>query len=56
MSSATAFPATGAEGRRYRQYRRDPILDGWHGDTSRMYLVGDVPIKARRWSTSPMNA
>ncbi len=25
-----------------------PIVDGWHGDTSRMYLVGDVPIKARR--------
>ena len=25
-----------------------PILDGWHGDTSRMYLVGDVPMKARR--------
>ena len=25
-----------------------PILDGWHGDTSRMYLVGDVGIKARR--------
>ena len=25
-----------------------PILDGWHGDSSRMYLVGDVPIKARR--------
>ncbi|HKS18181.1 MAG TPA: type I methionyl aminopeptidase [Bradyrhizobium sp.] len=25
-----------------------PILDGWHGDTSRMYLVGDVPVKARR--------
>jgi methionyl aminopeptidase len=24
------------------------ILDGWHGDTSRMYLVGDVPVKARR--------
>ncbi|TPG42386.1 type I methionyl aminopeptidase [Sphingomonas koreensis] len=24
------------------------ILDGWHGDSSRMYLVGDVPIKARR--------
>jgi methionyl aminopeptidase len=24
------------------------ILDGWHGDTSRMFLVGDVPIKARR--------
>ena len=20
-----------------------PILDGWHGDTSRMFLVGDVP-------------
>ena len=26
-----------------------PIVDGWHGDSSRMYLVGDaVPIKARR--------
>jgi methionyl aminopeptidase len=25
-----------------------PLLDGWHGDSSRMYLVGDVSIKARR--------
>ena len=25
-----------------------PILDGWHGDTSRMYLVGDVSLKARK--------
>jgi methionyl aminopeptidase len=26
-----------------------PLLHGWHGDTSRMYLVGDtVPIKAKR--------
>ena len=25
-----------------------PILDGWHGDSSRMYLVGDVSIKARK--------
>ena len=24
------------------------LVDGWHGDTSRMYLVGDVPLKARR--------
>lgn len=24
------------------------IVDGWHGDTSRMYWVGDVPIKAQR--------
>ncbi len=24
------------------------IIDGWHGDTSRMYLVGDVPARARR--------
>ncbi len=25
------------------------IVDGWHGDSSRMYLVGDkIPIKARR--------
>jgi methionyl aminopeptidase len=25
-----------------------PILGGWHGDTSRMYLVGDVALKARK--------
>ena len=25
-----------------------PILDGWHGDSSRMFLLGEVPIKARR--------
>jgi methionyl aminopeptidase len=26
-----------------------PLLDGWHGDSSRMYLVGDkIPLKARR--------
>ena len=25
-----------------------PLLDGWHGDSSRMYLVGEVPLKARR--------
>lgn len=25
------------------------IVDGWHGDTSRMYMVGDkIPVKARR--------
>jgi methionyl aminopeptidase len=24
------------------------ILDGWHGDTSRMYPVGDVKLKAQR--------
>lgn len=24
------------------------ILDGWHGDTSRMFLVGKVGVKARR--------
>ena len=24
------------------------ILDGWHGDTSRMYFVGEVKLKARR--------
>jgi methionyl aminopeptidase len=24
------------------------IIDGWHGDTNRTYLVGDVPLKARR--------
>ncbi|GAB6053537.1 type I methionyl aminopeptidase [Magnetospira thiophila] len=25
-----------------------PILDGWHGDSSRMYFVGNVSVKARR--------
>jgi methionyl aminopeptidase len=25
-----------------------PLLDDWHGDSSRMYLVGDVSLKARR--------
>ncbi len=24
------------------------ILDGWHGDTSRMFAIGDTPRKARR--------
>ncbi|WP_136162269.1 type I methionyl aminopeptidase [Sphingomonas flavalba] len=24
------------------------IVDGWHGDSSRMFLVGDVGVKARR--------
>jgi methionyl aminopeptidase len=24
------------------------IFDGWHGDTSRMYAVGDIPRKAQR--------
>jgi methionyl aminopeptidase len=25
-----------------------PLLDGWHGDSNRTYLVGDVALKARR--------
>lgn len=25
-----------------------PLVDGWHGDTSRMFYVGDVGVKARR--------
>ena len=25
-----------------------PLLNGWHGDSSRMFLVGDVALKARR--------
>ena len=24
------------------------VIDGWHGDTSRMYFVGDVPLKASK--------
>lgn len=25
-----------------------PLVDGWHGDTSRMFIVGETSIKARR--------
>jgi methionyl aminopeptidase len=25
-----------------------PLLDGWHGDSSRMYIAGEASIKARR--------
>lgn len=25
-----------------------PLVDGWHGDSSRMYIAGDAPIKAQR--------
>ena len=25
-----------------------PLVDGWHGDTSRMFIAGDAPIKAKR--------
>lgn len=25
-----------------------PLLDGWHGDTSRMYIAGEASIKAKR--------
>jgi methionyl aminopeptidase len=25
-----------------------PIVEGWHGDTSRMYIAGEAPIKAKR--------
>lgn len=25
-----------------------PLVDGWHGDTSRMYTVGKISVKARR--------
>lgn len=32
------------------------IVDGWHGDTSRMYWVGDVPIKAKRLTTITFEA
>jgi methionyl aminopeptidase len=32
------------------------IVDGWHGDTSRMYWVGEVPIKAKRLTTVTYDA
>jgi len=25
-----------------------PVVDGWHGDTSRMYIAGETSVKARR--------
>ncbi len=25
-----------------------PLVDGWHGDSSRMYIAGEAPIKAKR--------
>jgi methionyl aminopeptidase len=25
-----------------------PLLDGWHGDSNRTYLAGDVPLKAKK--------
>src|SRR3546814_18324029 len=25
-----------------------PLLDGWHGDSSRMYVAGEAPVKAKR--------
>lgn len=25
-----------------------PLLEGWHGDSSRMYVAGEAPVKARR--------
>src|SRR5919199_1236696 len=29
------------------------IVDGWHGDTSRMFLIGDkIPVKARSFARS----
>ena len=49
MSSATAFRASKAlKDGDIVNIDVTPILDGWHGDTSRMYLVGDVGIKARK--------
>ena len=36
------------EGRRHRQHRRHLIVDGWFGNSSRMYLVGDVAPKRER--------
>ena len=47
MSSATAFPATGgcSDGD-IVNIDVTAILDGWHGDTSRMFLVGErVPAE-----------
>ncbi|MBY0612092.1 MAG: type I methionyl aminopeptidase [Beijerinckiaceae bacterium] len=32
------------------------ILDGWHGDSSRMYLIGDVPRRAARLVDVTYNA
>ena len=48
MSSATAFPSDKPlKDGDIVNIDVTPLLDGWHGDSSRMYLVGDVPLKAR---------
>ena len=49
MSCATAFPADKAlKDGDIVNIDVTPIVDGWHGDTSRMYLVGDVAVKASK--------
>ena len=49
MSSATAFQIAGLS-RKGDTLNIDVtlIVDGWHGDSSRMYLVGEVPRRAQR--------
>ena len=32
------------------------IVNGWHGDTSRMYLVGDVSIKSKNLISTTYNS
>ncbi len=32
------------------------ILDGWHGDTSRMFYLGEVPLKAKRLTQATYEA
>ncbi len=33
-----------------------PLVEGWHGDSSRMYWVGQPPVKARRLVTTTYEA
>ncbi len=49
MSSATAFPGDKklVDGD-IINIDITVILDGWHGDTSRMFFVGDVGVRARK--------
>ena len=32
------------------------IINGWHGDTSRMFFVGDVSIKSKNLVTTTYNS
>ena len=54
---ATAFPTTSPRKGRHRERGRDRHhQDGWYGDNSRMYLIGECSIAAKRLSAVTFEA